>query len=154
MYFGPIWVWSVPGCVENLCFAIGAPRRGFFFGQKLHFPKGWTWSFFNKEFSSKTRVLGHLVGEISRKSNSYGPYRPLQLSVTNQSWYLCSINFLCLFLILYPNFWVVFVFLVFFSFIQPTLAKKHCSWCTRWTPINIVTGPASSGGHFSRRWCQ
>ena len=43
--------------------------------------RGEALEYFSKnEFSSKTRFLGHLFGEMSHKSCSYGPYGPFRFS--------------------------------------------------------------------------
>ena len=84
-----IWVGNIPEYVYNLCFAVGAPRKGFFFWPKIAFPKILDMAIFQKnEFSSKTRFLGHLFGEISHKSGSYGPYGPFRFSVKSEFWYV------------------------------------------------------------------
>ena len=82
--FGLAWVGNSPGYVYNLCFAVGAPRR-FFFWPKTAFPKILDTVIFQKsEFSSKNSILGHLFGEMSHKSSSYGPYGPFRFSVKSE----------------------------------------------------------------------
>ena len=58
---------------------------GAFFWPKTAFPKIVDVVIFQKsEFSPKTRFLGHLLGEMSYKSCSYGPYGPFRFSVKNE----------------------------------------------------------------------
>ena len=74
----------MPEYVYNLCFAVEPPRRVFFW-PKSPFPEILDMVIFQKsEFSSKTRFLGHLFGEISHKSGSYGPYGPFRFSVKSE----------------------------------------------------------------------
>ena len=79
-----IWVGNIPEYVYNLCSAVGAPRRVFFW-PKTAFPKILDMVIFSKnEFSSKTPFLDHLFQEISHKSGSYGPYGPFRFSVKSE----------------------------------------------------------------------
>ena len=75
-------------CLQPLFCCRGTPQ-GLFFWPKRAFPKILDMAVFQKsQFWSKTRFLGHLFGEMSHKSCSYGPYGPFRFSVKSEFWYI------------------------------------------------------------------
>ena len=85
---GPIWLGNIPEYAWNMCSAVGAPRSF------LLLPKTYFWNVEHGDEQQKTMFCravvlgGHLVGDISHKSCSCGPYGPFRFSVNSWFWYV------------------------------------------------------------------